>query len=207
MPPASNGGNGEYDHAILRPHPLVCGLAVGVNSDGTLAQANQAAAYSLALDPPRGGPPPGDDLTEPPNLSYALESFPGPHRPQVVMFAGYLGPTQINQVDRRNGIWRLLYQDAKAMTWLLVPEKDIVLHHRARDRKAAFGLRDIIWVRADAPVRQGDEAESEQARFLVGRFTSAGDLHASLTNGGTFAAESGILCAPTPDCCGPHTHR
>jgi hypothetical protein len=122
------------------------------------------------------------------------------------MFAGYLGPLLTHEVGGQDEEWRLLYQDAKAMTWLLLPKDGIVLHHRARDRKAAFGLRDIIWVKADTPVRQGDNAESEQARFLVGSFTSAGDLHASLT-GGAVAAESGILCAPTPDCCGPHTHR
>ena len=51
------------------------------------------------------------------------------------------------------------------------------------DENAAFRLRDDIWVRADAPVRQGTEEESEQARFLVGSFTCAGDLHESLTAG------------------------
>ena len=195
------------EYGQLPPHPLVCGLAVGAKSGGTFAKAKDAADYSIALRSPHGGPPTGAEVAAPSDLYSALESFPRPQRAQIVMFAGYLGPLQTHKVGRRNEKWRLLYQDAKAMTWLLLPEDGIVLHHRARDRKAAFGLRDIIWVRADTTVRQGDEGEAEEARFLVGRFTSAGDLHASLTGGGALAADSGILCAPTPDCCGPHTHH
>jgi hypothetical protein len=177
---------------------LVCGLAVGVESPGKVAEANEAAAYSLSLDAPRGSYGSGDDVSEPRGLSAALKSFPGPERPRVVVFAGYLGPQLTDGADRH---WRLLYQDAKAMTWLLLLENGIVLHHRARDRKAAFGLRDIIWATADTPVRQGTEEESEQARFLVGSFTSAGDLHDALRDVSTASAASGILCAPTPDCC------
>lgn len=236
MAQSNNSYNAEYG-GLLPPHPLICGLAVGAPG-GNLEDANRAAAYSLSLAPVR-------DTSEPETMSEDLEDFPSPQRMQVVMFAGYLGPTQTQadvwpqssqktheeessqkepekdsyektqegdssqnkQEEKRGRIWQLLYQDPKAMTWLLVPQDGIVLHHRARDRKAAFGLRDVIWVRADAPVRQGDYAESQQARFLVGTFTSAGDLHASLTGAGALAADSGILCAPTPDCCGPHTHK
>ncbi len=87
------------------------------------------------------------------------------------------------------------------MSWLIVPESAIVLHNRCQDDEAAFRLLDYIWVRADAPVRQGTEEESEQARFLVGTFTCAGDLHESLSDASTAPAGSGILCAPTPECC------
>ena len=93
------------------------------------------------------------------------------------MFAGYLGPTTDGPIPRSHDAttsWRLLYQDAKAMSWLMVPEDAIVLFNRTDDNRAAFRLRDYIWVRADAPVRQGTEEESEQARFLVGTFTCAG---------------------------------
>ena len=122
------------------------------------------------------------------------------------MFAGYLGPELSDPyLDREtNGPWRLLYQDSKAISWLMVQESAIVLHDRCEDHKAAFRLRDYIWVRADAPVRQGTEEESEQARFLVGSFTSAGDLHDSLIDASTTPAGSGILCAPTPECCPLH---
>lgn len=204
MAASPKSGTAMSEYGDLPPHPLVCGLAIGVKSDGTFADAKKAADYSLSLRGPHGGPPTAATVAEPSNLSTALASFPGPGRAQVVMFAGYLGPRQAKPGDRNP--WRLLYQDAKATTWLLLPENGIVLHHRARDRKAAFGLRDIIWVKADTPVRQGDEGESKQARFLVGSFTSAGDLHASLLVGGSYGGDSGILCAPTPLCCGPHTH-
>ena len=188
-----------YDVGVLPPHPLVCGLAVGVPGD-KLAAAKQAAAYSLATDP---RPAPGVEIGEPATLSGDLNNFPSPRRPQVVVFAGYLGPPQTAPYpdDKGNRTWRLLYQDSKAMSWLMVPEGAIVLHDRTRDNKAAFRLRDYIWVRADAPVRQGTEDESEQARFLVGTFTCAGDLNASLLDASTAPAGSGILCAPTPECC------
>jgi hypothetical protein len=133
-------------------------------------------------------------------MSEDLKLFSRPQRAQVVVFAGYLGPEQTDPFPD-HAKWRLLYQDAKAMSWLMVPEKDIVLHNRRRDDKAAFRLRDYIWVRADAPVRQGGDEESEQARFLVGTFTCAGDLHDSLREASTASAGSGILCAPTPECC------
>ena len=217
-----NDGNAEYG-GPLWPHPLICGLAVGVDSRGSLAEAIQAAAYSVDLgkpgggppfageppedgddpragggdppagggdpptgggDPPAGGgdPPAGGGVAEPPNLRRALGSFPGPKCPPVVVFAGYLGPQQTDPFpDHNDQKWRLLYQDAKAMSWLMVPERAIVLFSRIEDHKAAFRLRDYIWVRADAPVRQGTEEESEQARFLVGTFTSAGDLHDALS--------------------------
>jgi hypothetical protein len=87
----------------------------------------------------------------------------------------------------------------------MVPEGAIVLFHRCEDHKAAFRLRDYIWVRADAPVRQGTEDESEQARFLVGTFTCASDLHDALSDARPASAGSGILCAPTPECCGRGT--
>lgn len=184
--------------SVLPPHPLICGLAVGVPG-GNLAAASQASAYSLSQPPiPAASPPP----TWSAGWTTALTAFPSPQRAQVVVFAGYLGPPQTDPYpDGNNTTWRLLYQDAKAMSWLIVPESAIVLHDRARDDKAAFGLRDYIWVRADAPVRQGTEEESEQARFLVGTFTSAGDLHESLLDASTAPAGSGILCAPTPECC------
>jgi hypothetical protein len=188
------------EYGDLPPHPLVCGLAVGTPR-GNLKEANQAVAYSLSLGPLGGGPPPG--VAEPPTLSAALNAFPSPRRAQVVVFAGYLGPRQTDPYPDHgnNRTWRLLYQDAKAMSWLMVPEGAIVLHSRTRDDNAAFRLRDYIWVRADAPVRQGTEEESEQARFLVGTFTSAGDLHDALADASTASAGSGILCAPTPECC------
>ena len=122
-------------------------------------------------------------------------------RPQVAAFSGYLGGT----VTARGKEWRFLYLDANALTWLLICDDDIVLHDRAHDRAAAFGSRDVIWVKAEAPVRQGSSEESAEAWFLVGSFTCASDVHASLTAGGTLDCKSGILCAPTTSCCMRHS--
>jgi hypothetical protein len=123
--------------------------------------------------------------------------FASDARPKVAAFSGYLG----GAVNDRGKEWRVLYLDASALTCVLFCTDDIVLHERVQDRHAAFNYRDVIWVKANAPVRQGSSEEPAEAWFLVGSFTSAGDLHASLTGGGTLAADSGILCAPTPNCC------
>ena len=197
--PRRRRASAGYGYGTLPPHPLICGLAAGVPG-GKLAAAKAAAAYSLSLDP---RPAPGATVGEPATLDGDLTAFPDPQRAHVVVFAGYLGPPQTDPYPDHtsNNPWRLLYQDAKAMSWLIVPESAIVLHNRSRDDTAAFRLRDYIWVRADAPVRQGTEDESEQARFLVGTFTCAGDLHDALSDASTASAGSGILCAPTPECC------
>lgn len=186
----------------LTPHPVIIGLNKGLNVGGTgatvpdLKAATQAAldaatqAALIAAPPAAGAQAEGAEPA-------VTQQFSDAQRAEVVVFAGYLGPYVMDDQTK----WRFLYQDASATSWLLVPEHAIVLHQRAPDKKAAFQLRDVIWVRADAPVRQGDEAESQQARFLTGSFTRAGDLHASLTDSALSPA-SGILCAPTPECCG-----
>lgn len=198
MAPPDNDGNAEYGGS-LPLHPLICGLAVGALG-GKFEEAGKAAAYWLSRAPLPAASQPTRWSEE---WSQALEAFPSPRRAQVVVFAGYLGPDLPDPYPdhENNTTWRLLYQDAKAMSWLMVPEDAIVLHSRSRDDNAAFRLRDYIWVRADAPVRQGTEEESAQARFLVGTFTCASDLHDSLIEASTASAGSGILCAPTPECC------
>jgi hypothetical protein len=174
-----------------------------------LVQGKDPATALLAAEAPlpAKAPAPGDIATAIDEAIAATGDFSDSQRSEITTFAGYLGPTQTDPGDPTDKPWQLLYQDAKAMTWLLVPQDAIVLHQRAPDKRAAFQLRDVIWVKADAPVRQGDEAESQQGRFLVGAFTSAGDLHASLTAASTAPPGSGILCAPTPECCPLHrTH-
>lgn len=200
------------DYGGLTPHPLIVGLKVGLEDPrqsnlpaATQAALNAAKRAALIAAPPAAGEQVGG--AEP----AVSKEFSDPDRAEVVMFAGYLGPSapEDQTSNRKNQKWwRFLYQDASATSWLLVPEDAIVLHQRAPDEKAAFQLRDVIWVKADAPVRQGNQAESEQARFLVGTFTCAGDLHASLTDAGALSPASGILCAPTPNCfadCGRHS--
>jgi hypothetical protein len=198
MAPPDEDGNAEYGGS-LPLHPLICGLAVGAPG-GKIKEANEAAAYWLS---PERAPDAYQPTTWSTEWSAALTKFASAERQQVVVFAGYLGPELSGPYPdhETNGDWQLLYQDSKAISWLIVPQSAIVLHNRCEDRKAAFRLRDYIWVRADAPVRQGTQEESEQARFLVGTFTSAGDLHGALSDASTASAGSGILCAPTPECC------
>jgi hypothetical protein len=224
---AKNAGTDMSEYGALPPHPLICGLAAGAPG-GKVEAANEAVAYALSLkpDPAAAGPSAGSGTSvpttgsgdqtdpptasggpeEPPTLAADLEAFSKPDRAHVVVFAGYLGPPLTDPFPdhKSNNEWRLLYQDSRAISWLMVPKGAVVLHDRRRDNKAAFRLRDYIWVRADAPVRQGTEEESEQARFLVGTFTRAGDLHASLIEARTSPADSGIICAPTPECCPLH---
>ena len=174
-----NSGSG------LTPHPLIRGLAAQL-----LDGKDVKAALSVAQDGPI------DQAT-----TAATDKFASGSRPKVAAFSGYLGGT----VQSRGKEWRVLYLDASALTCVLVCSDDIVLHERAQDSDAAFNCRDVIWVKADAPVRQGGSEEPAEAWFLVGGFTSAGDLYASLTAGGTLAGDSGILCAPTPNCCMRHS--
>jgi hypothetical protein len=136
-----------------------------------------------------------------PATTVAVDKFASYSRPTVAAFSGYLGGT----VTDHGKEWRVLYLDASALTCVLVCSDDIVLHKRVHDRHAAFDCRDEIWVKALAPVRQGSSEEPTEAWFLVGSFTSADDLQASLTAGGTLAGNSGILCAPTPNCCMRHS--
>ena len=168
----------------LKPHPLIRALAAELvrKDDGELATARESLEEGEVAEV---------------NVFACKRGLP-----ELTTFSGYLGGT----VGEPSGsTWRVMYQDQKAVTWLLVPDDEIVLHKRVEDKKAAFKERDVIWVKADAPVRQGSRGESEQSMFLVGTFTSAGDLHESLIVGGTSGGDSGILCAPTPECCGKHT--
>ena len=49
--------------------------------------------------------------------------------------------------------------------------------------------------------------QSDEARFLTGEFTRAGDFDYSET-GGQSAAETGLFCPNTPLCnCGPRSRR
>jgi hypothetical protein len=180
--------NQEQDSGGLTPHPLIRALATRLVGEG-----DPEIADALAVTR-------NESISE--ETRNATNTFACKRElPELTTFSGYLGGT----VDSNGTQWRVMYQDAKALTWLLVPEKQIVLHDRVEDKSAAFGKRDVIWVKTDTPVRQGRGAQDSQARFLVGSFTSAGDLYASLTDASALSPESGILCAPTPECCMRHS--
>jgi hypothetical protein len=177
----------QHDSGGLTPHPLIRALATRLVGKGELAAALAAAREDKSIS----------EKTLKATNTFASER----ELPELTNFSGYLGGT----VESNGTQWRVMYQDARALTWLLVPDEQIVLHDRVEDKSAAFGERDVIWVKTDTPVRQGLGAEYDQARFLVGSFTSAGDLYASLTGGGALSPASGILCAPTPECCMRHS--
>jgi hypothetical protein len=116
----------------------------------------------------------------------------------LVTFTGYLGDSLNWPSGQR---WRLLYLDLRMDCWLLVEESGIVDAQSVRDDSAPSGLCDLIWVKADAAVGMGRGSQSDEARFLTGQFTRAGDSEASLT-GGTLAAPTGVFCgASTVSCC------
>lgn len=131
-----------------------------------------------------------------------------PHVPELVTFAGYLGGTLVYTMGEETTNWRLLYLDAKLVTWLLVPESEIVQRGSVEDPRTPFGGRDVIWIGADCSVSRGSGAlrpEEVQARYLRGEFTRAGDFAATI-NSGTFASPTGVFCEhPTPGCCGRRT--
>jgi hypothetical protein len=106
-------------------------------------------------------------------------------------------PAPISETD-----WLVFYLDPRLQTWLHVQRKAIVLRRTVHDHLSPFGSHDVIWVRAQAPIRQGSGPQSIQQRFLTGAFTRAGDFDAPPT-GGTFSPQTGgLLCgANSPGCC------
>ena len=118
---------------------------------------------------------------------------------QLVTFTGYLG----NAIPwpGGGGNWRLLYLDLRMEHWLLIEESGIVEAKRTHDDVTPSGRRDLIWVKADAAVGIGHGSQSDEARFVTGQFTRAGDCEASWT-GGTHTAATGVFCgASTVSCC------
>jgi hypothetical protein len=117
---------------------------------------------------------------------------------QLVTFTGYLG----DKIRWPSGEeWRLLYLDLQMDAWLLIEESGIVEADDVRDDTSPTGRCDLIWVKADAAVGVGRGSQSDEARFLTGQFTRAGDSDASW-NGGTHTASTGVFCgASTVSCC------
>lgn len=117
--------------------------------------------------------------------------------PTLTVIAGYLG----GPVDHEGMTWRLLYLDSRLDSWLLVPERDIIVNQHLTDDNAPSGMRDVLWINSTANIVRGEGPRTNDGRFLVGELTRAGDFAAS-TKGGTFSAATGLLCeATTPGCC------
>ena len=170
------------------PNPLVTALAQRLLSQ----RAQDDGAAQLRSDPDAEA------------QQLANEFAADPTIPPLVTFAGFLG----GAIDAAGTTWRVLYLDAKLLTWLLVSEDDIVQSERVTDITAPFGQRDVIWLKSSASLTEGTgppRAAELEAQFLRGDFIGADDFSASLT-GGTFSRATGLLCeVQTPGCCGRRT--
>jgi hypothetical protein len=174
----------------LTPHPLIVGLAqrLAVKKKLELHAAIQGAQDPTTADA----------------VKAANEFASAQPLPELALFAGFLGGT----IEHAGTTWRLLYQDPKAVTWLLVEDDEIVWYDSVDDKSSPSGRRDVLWLKKETTVGQGAGHESAEAHFLRGTFTSAGDLHASLIDERPPPAGSGILCAPTIECrCSPYYTR
>lgn len=175
--------------ADFTPHPLVSSLAEKLVEKGARALARQSDEDTDRETPTK------EELAN--GLADASDL------PELMTFAGYMGGAIEREPDGRR--WQLLYLDWRLLTWLLVPQDDIVFREALADETAPFKSRDVIWVRANALVTRGTGPQSAQERFLRGDFTRAGDFAASLT-GGTFSPSTGLFCeATTASCCGRRT--
>lgn len=125
-------------------------------------------------------------------LAYAADE------PGVIVFAGFLG----DKIREQGRDWEPLYLDLELNTCLLVDSDGIVARDSIKDDAVPYNhLRDVIWVKRDAPVGHAAGSQSVEAMFLTGDFTRAGDYEAPV-GGGTMTGNTGVFCeARTPTCC------
>jgi hypothetical protein len=127
-------------------------------------------------------------------------AFPSAHRIEDhVSFVGFVsGWIERPGTDTR---WLLMYPEAQPQSWLLLEGSGIVHTGTMANEVAPEGPRNVVWVRRDAAVGTGSGPQSDEARFLTGEFTRAGDFYAAPA-GGTNAASTGVFCGGnTAFCC------
>lgn len=179
----------------LQPHPLIVGLATSLVREKK-PDAKKRDLRTLVSEV-------SDGKTKDPEKA-AHDFASTPQLPELAIFVGFLGGT----ITGDGKTWRLLYQDPKALTWLLVEDDEIVWYDTVEDKSSPSQRRDVLWVKKESTVAPGVGPESAEGQFLRGKFTSAGDLHASMVDASPAPAGSGILCVPTPDCyCSPYRTR
>jgi hypothetical protein len=207
--------NAQKPPALLPVHPLVAGLKAA--SEGK----PPAEASRIALEAPGGEesaqtvsaalkkvPPPA-----PAKRQLATQQASGPTDTDAfsasgetfVLVAGYLGGGVGPAGDQRTGLVsdpvQVLYLDAGLVNWLLVPLAEVALFNRVKDDSAAFGVRDILWLRPDAKLVSGDRSESVVRNYLNGPFVRVDEISVTIS-GGTYPRQSGLLLeATTPGCC------
>jgi hypothetical protein len=155
-------------------------------------RANEANRAQAAVGPDPAGQP----------VENAIDIFTAAAG-QYTLVAGYVGGCWRGGGD--DMVRQVLFVTAKLASWLLVPLDDIQLFNRIEDDRAPFGVRDILWLRPDTRVVQGQESDSVPRSYLNGPFIRADEL-ASSARTGTYARTGGLLDeAITPGCC-PGTH-
>jgi hypothetical protein len=183
---------------LLPVHPLIAGLAASLDEDVKLAlEAGVRNAEGGAVTAREAAGSMGSGTTVKREVidRFGTES----QSPKLIVLGGYLGGQAKNKADVR---WQVIFTNASASRWLVVPVEAIKLHSRIEDRTAAYGLRDLIWVGADTPVGSGDTSSSVQSLFLSGGLTSAGEFAAS-PQAGTGQRGGGLADESTsPLCCG-----
>jgi hypothetical protein len=188
----------------LSPHPLVVGLAATMFGGKPVSDAYSAAEHaSKILFEPVARP--GQLTTSDEAIKEAVKSFvEARNRWELVKFAGYLADQiEFEKDPEGDGPWQVLFLDETAESYLVMRVQDIKFRDRIKEDKAAFGLLDVVWVKAESRVLTGGRMESLLGRFTTGGFMRAGDFRSSMT-GGTFtsASDLGPLCtAFTPCCC------
>ncbi len=122
--------------------------------------------------------------------------------PQIVVFAGFLGASPQHPDGK---YWQVLYVNMALTDWVVIEYDGLLGAAKVKDESVPLtledGQRDLLWVKADAAVGQGNASQSVEAQFLSGGFVRAGDFETPLV-GGTLAAATGVFCeARTPSCC------
>jgi hypothetical protein len=220
----SNAPPASTRTADLPAHPLVVGLAARLVGKQDLDAAIQFAQLAAGYHPPEAQTH-GREQSE--AQTQEQEQEQSQRQTEPAARRGMLPTTEINEfaseaqgadvyrmigylggvVPHADKNWQVLYGEPTLSKWAAVPVDYILLHHRTRQRSAAFGEIDILWVNGEAPIAQGFSSAPAEAVFLTGRFTRAGDFSASYADV-TPQSDSGLLCeAITPGCCTLHSSR
>ena len=183
----------------LPAHPLVVGLTASAGMGADALSASDLAQTETAVGPSIAQAVAAAQAAQPQTPTDAtLRKFSASSgRSPFTIVAGYLGGSV-----KGSPAGQVLFLDAQLSKWLLLRIKDISLFNRVRDDSAAFGLRDILWLKSDIRVVPGDSSDSVEQSYLNGPFTRADQVPTTVT-GGTFPGPGGLLLeAITPGCCG-----
>jgi hypothetical protein len=128
-----------------------------------------------------------------------------PSVPEMVTLVGYVSGNLANPATRSN--WVLVYHDWRMITWLLIEGTGILHLDTVPEDGDPARARDVLWVGVDTAVGRGSGPQSDEARFLTGHFTRAGDFN-QWDTGGQSSDQTGLFCPTTPLCnCGPRSRN